>query len=162
MLSGSERQRGNISVLVKKRKMGHDLDFNDSGVPMDGVELDSSTVSRSATSPHSQVSASTTNPAQNNSDAKQNNDRLMSDNEAIASDNQYYPHFEDSKLSDDLNLDLAKSSSTKLSHNSNSSSEGNSHRNRLSHNDTSHGNTQSSNPEILRSFGDLFDDDDLD
>lgn len=138
------------------------MDFNDSGVPMDGVELDSSTVSRSGASPHSQVTASTTNPAQNNnSEAKQNNDRLMCDNEAIASDNQYYSYYEDSKFSDDFSSDLPKGSSAKLSHNSNSSLDGNGVRNQT-HHDLGHGGSQSSNIEILRSFGDLFDDDDLD
>lgn len=167
-------------IKAKKRKMGNDLDYlNDSGIPMDGVELDSPSVTRSGIISPLQLASptnSTVNPAASstaNSNNQTNNINSKTNNEAIASDSPTLSFGDDSKCSANYayefdiatkELQLQSGSAGPNVGAGSGEALGGTNRNT----DESFQNSQSDKNQTnhqmnsVRSFGDLFDDDDLD
>lgn len=154
--------------------MGNDLDYlNDSGIPMDGVELDSSTAAianRNGTSPRQQL-ASTTNSASATSIGESAMNPLISgNNEAIANTSPTLSYCDESKGSGNCSPDYGVagggigSAATASGATNNRQQidyiEDNIHNTSTHDRDRGQSNHQLSNK--IRSFGDLFDDDDLD
>lgn len=147
--------------------MGNDIDFlDDSGVPMDGVELDSSsaTITRRAASPSRQQRQleSTTNSTSANSSTGLKNDRMTNSNEAMASDSPALSHCDESKVCGNSSPEFASNNvSAPQNHpiedlfNERGHSSSNNHA-------QANVNHHHSGGGLVRSFGDLFDDDDLD
>lgn len=158
--SGSACSSGGSFIHAKKRKMANEnLNFsNDSGIPMEGVELDSSTVSRGTSSPTNQhlgPTNSTLNlPAGPQTNAASN---LANNNEALANDSLSLSYCDETKrvgsYSPDYGAALCDDQNTQ------GADENSFHNNSLQF---TTGNQIGHQNNSIRSFGELFDDDDLD
>lgn len=169
-------------IKAKKRKMGNNVHFlNDSGIPMDGVELDSPSVTRSgiisplqlASSTNSTINSAASSTATLNNQTNNRNSKATN-NEAIASDSPTLSFGDDSKSSANYayEFDIATkelqfqsgSVGSNVGAGPGEALEGGTNRNT----DESFQNLQSDKNQTnhqtnsVRSFGDLFDDDDLD
>lgn len=135
---------------AKKRKMAtENLNLsNDSGIPMEGVELDSSTVSRGTSSPTNHPLASTTNSNPSLSGPLGNTtSNLTNNNEALASDSLSLSNCDETKCySPDYGTSIGIDQNTSTEENSFNTSQ----------------NEKGGQTNFIRSFGELFDDDDLD
>lgn len=157
--------------------MGNDVDFlDDSGVPMDGVELDSSSnpssrnnslgVSSNLTGhqrQHQQQQLASSVSAANSSSEAKASVRISSNNEAMASDSPALSYCDESKFSGNNSPDFASGlmGNCQPANNHQAMDElfPNYERNQSSSNNQVQVNQQTG---TIRSFGDLFDDDDLD
>lgn len=160
---------GCSSKRTKKRKMGVSSNMSsDSGIPMDGVELDSSTLTNRTGDISQQQLASTTENSTLATSSVVGTPRLLGPNEALAASNLSPPaslcneskflgssspeHGPNGSL---LNSDIDDSFRSSQHDNNNKT---NSQQQPQQNNNPS---TQH-NPHHFRSFGDLFDDSDLD
>jgi len=126
--------------------MSNDIDcVNDSGIPMEGVELDSSTVTPN--SPNQLASITNSTSAANSS-----NIRTSSNNEAVASNDPIL--CDESKCGESYSPDYDQSY--------NSGAEENSSQTNSSQHDKNGQAKHSASKLFVKRFGDLFDDDDLD
>lgn len=145
---------------AKKRKMANEnLNFsNDSGIPMEGVELDSSTASRGTNSPTNHpLAASTTNSTSLSGPLGSLGSNLANNNnnEALATDSLSFSHCDETKRIGSYSPDYG----TALGDDQNTSTDENNYHNNSQHD---RGGQSGHQTNFIRSFGELFDDDDLD
>lgn len=166
---GSSTQGNNGLVAKKLKKMGNDLDYlNDSGIPMDGVEFESpTTVTRSGIISPNHLASSTNSttisdpPSQapsTNQTTTRNALTTVINNEALASDSPALSFGDDSKCSNDFDLTLGSQQQFQSS----STGEASRHIDENLQNQQHDRNPANHQTNSVRSFGDLFDDDDLD